>query len=67
MKAGRVYLGVLLTTSITLLLLGVCWVYAIAGTTEFTPGGILAGKDLTAAARSLCWRVCSPSEPARRR
>lgn len=44
MRAGRVYLGVLLTTSVALLLLGVVWVHALAGTTDFTLGGILAGK-----------------------
>ena len=44
MRAGRVYLGVLLTTSVGLLLFGICWVFAIAGTTDFTPGGVLTGK-----------------------
>lgn len=44
MKAGRIYLGVLVTTSVALLLLGVVWTWAVAGTTEFQLGGILAGK-----------------------
>jgi multicomponent Na+:H+ antiporter subunit D len=43
-RAGRVYLGVLLTTSVGLLLLGIIWTWSIAGTLEFTPGGILRGK-----------------------
>ena len=43
-KAGRVYLGVLVFTSVCFLLLGVIWTYHLAGTLEFTPGGILAGK-----------------------
>jgi multicomponent Na+:H+ antiporter subunit D len=43
-KGGRVYLGVLLGTSIALLLPAVIATWAIAGTLEFTPGGILAGK-----------------------
>jgi multicomponent Na+:H+ antiporter subunit D len=43
-KAGRVYLGVLLTTSVGLLLLGMIWIWNLAGTLEFTPGGILAGR-----------------------
>ena len=43
-KAGRVYLGVLLTTSIGLLLFAVLWTWKLAGTLEFQPGGILAGK-----------------------
>jgi multicomponent Na+:H+ antiporter subunit D len=44
MRGGRVYLGVLLTTSIAFLLLAVVWTWSIAGTLEFRPGGILAGK-----------------------
>jgi multicomponent Na+:H+ antiporter subunit D len=43
-KAGRVYLGVLLSTSIGLLLLGMIWTWNLAGTLEFIPGGILTGK-----------------------
>jgi len=43
-RAGRVYLGVLMGTSIAFLLLALVWTYQLAGTTEFTPGGILAGK-----------------------
>jgi len=43
-KGGRVYLGVLLGTSIALLLPAVIATWAIAGTLEFTPGGILGGK-----------------------
>lgn len=42
-KAGRVYLGILLGTSIGLQLLGVIWVYALTGTVEFQAGGILEG------------------------
>ncbi len=44
MKAGRVYLGILLTTSICLLLLAIAWTWQTAGTLSFVPGGILAGK-----------------------
>jgi len=43
-RGGRVYLGVLMTTSITMLLLAVIWTWVIAGTLDFRPGGILAGK-----------------------
>jgi len=43
-KAGRVYLGILLSTSIGFLLLAILWTWLIAGTLDFTPGGILAGK-----------------------
>lgn len=42
-KAGRVYLGILLTTSIGLQLVAVIWTSHLAGTVEFRPGGILAG------------------------
>jgi len=41
---GRVYLGVLMSTSIGLFLLGIVWTYSITGTLEFSPGGILAGN-----------------------
>jgi multicomponent Na+:H+ antiporter subunit D len=42
--AGRVYLGILVTTSIALLLLAILWTYRLAGDGEFRPGGILAGR-----------------------
>lgn len=41
-NGGRIYLGVLLATSIGLLLPAIVWTYAIAETTEFTAGGILS-------------------------
>ncbi len=41
---GRVYLGILMATSIGFLFLGMLWTLNIAGTLEFTPGGILEGK-----------------------
>ncbi|HOW74400.1 MAG TPA: proton-conducting transporter membrane subunit [Candidatus Competibacteraceae bacterium] len=43
MRAGRLYLGILLGTSIGLLLLAIVWTWRIAGVLDFTPGGILAG------------------------
>ena len=50
-RAGRVYLGILLGTSIGLQLVAIGWTYVAAGTLDFTPGGILAGNvsDGTAA------------------
>ena len=42
-KAGRVYLGILLTTSIGFQLLAIIWTWQLAGTVEFRNGGILAG------------------------
>jgi len=43
-NAGRMYLGILMGTSIAFLLLAMAWTWLAAGTTDFTPGGILAGK-----------------------
>jgi len=43
-RGGRLYLGLLLGTSIVLLLPAVIATWSIAGTLDFTPGGILAGK-----------------------
>ncbi|MCF7983110.1 MAG: monovalent cation/H+ antiporter subunit D family protein [Thiohalocapsa sp.] len=40
---GRVYLGILIATSIGLLLPAIVWTWSAAGTTDFTDGGILAG------------------------
>jgi len=42
-RAGRVYLGILLTTSIGFQLLAIIWTWQLAGTVEFRQGGILAG------------------------
>ncbi len=42
-KAGRVYLGILLTTSIGFQLLAIIWTWQLAGTLDFREGGILAG------------------------
>lgn len=44
MRAGRVYLLVLLGTSMALLLPAIIATYAFAGTLDFQAGGILAGK-----------------------
>ena len=43
-RSARVYLGILLCTSIGLLLPAIIWTYYVAGTGDFTTGGILAGK-----------------------
>jgi multicomponent Na+:H+ antiporter subunit D len=42
--SARVYLGILLCTSIGLLLPAIIWTYHAAGTGDFTVGGILEGK-----------------------
>ncbi len=43
-KAGRVYLGILLGTSIGLFLLAILVTWSITGSVTFQQGGILAGK-----------------------
>ena len=43
-KAGRVYLGILLSTSVGFLLMAIIWTWHITGTLDFTTGGILEGK-----------------------
>jgi multicomponent Na+:H+ antiporter subunit D len=43
-KSGRTYLGILMATSIGLMLLAIIWTWNAAGTLDFTPGGILKGK-----------------------
>ncbi len=44
LRAGRTYLGILLGTSIGLLLLGMLVTWTITGTLDFRQGGILTGK-----------------------
>ncbi|QFU75913.1 monovalent cation/H+ antiporter subunit D family protein [Halioglobus maricola] len=43
-KSARVYLSILLCTSIGLLLPAIIWTYHVAGTGDFTAGGILEGN-----------------------
>ena len=55
-RAGRVYLGVLLGTSIGFLLLAIAWTWSISGTLSFERGGILSeetGPALTGALLAL--------------
>ena len=56
-RAGRLYLLLLLGTSLVLFLPAIIATWVLAGTLDFTPGGILAGK---AGARDHC-RCCSRS------
>ena len=44
LKAGRTYVGILMATSIGLLMLAMIWTWQATGTVAFTPGGILAQK-----------------------
>ena len=43
-RGGRIYLGLLLTTSIGLLLPAIGWTWSLAGSTDFVPGGLLSGQ-----------------------
>jgi multicomponent Na+:H+ antiporter subunit D len=43
-RAGRLYIGMLIGTSIAFLLVAIIWTWELAGTIEFEPGGILRGK-----------------------
>ena len=43
-NAGRVYLGILISTSIGFLLLAILWTWHLTGTLDFQIGGILSGK-----------------------
>lgn len=43
-NGARTYLVVLLTTSIGLLLPALVWTWMLAGSTDFVPGGLLAGR-----------------------
>ncbi|MEQ8345695.1 MAG: monovalent cation/H+ antiporter subunit D family protein [Sneathiellaceae bacterium] len=42
-RAGRVYLGILMGSSVLLFLSAIIWTYVAAGTVDFRDGGILAG------------------------
>jgi multicomponent Na+:H+ antiporter subunit D len=42
-RSGRIYLGILLTTSVGFQLLAIIWTWQLAGTVDFRDGGILAG------------------------
>lgn len=44
LRGARTYLAILLATSIGLLLPAIAWTWALAGTVEFTLGGVLAGN-----------------------
>ncbi|MCY4648708.1 MAG: proton-conducting transporter membrane subunit [Gammaproteobacteria bacterium] len=43
-RAGRVYLGILLSTSIAFQLFAIIWTYLLTGTIDFEMGGILEGR-----------------------
>lgn len=46
-KSGRIYLGILLTTSVAFQLVAIIWTWVLAGRLDFVQGGILAGTAST--------------------
>jgi len=53
-RAGRIYLGILVSTSVGFLLFAILWTWTLTDTLDFTRGGILVGKlDGTALALLL--------------
>lgn len=52
-RAGRVYLGILMGTSLTLMLIAIVATWSMAGTVEFTPGGVLGAEISNAAVGGL--------------
>ena len=45
-QGGRVYLGILLSTSVALFMLAIAWTWSVCGTLDFKPGGILGQANL---------------------
>ncbi|HBT40651.1 MAG TPA: cation:proton antiporter, partial [Rhodospirillaceae bacterium] len=44
-RSGRIYLGILLSTSIGFLLFGMIWTWQIAGTLDFVRGGVFNAEQ----------------------
>ena len=65
-RAGRIYLGILLTTSVVFMLLAILWTWSVAGTTEFTAGESFATRS-SPGSTSGCSSRSSLSGLARRR
>ena len=53
-RAGRLYLGVLLGTSIGFQLVAIAWTWVIAGSLDFTVGGLLDGQASPGVVAALC-------------
>jgi multicomponent Na+:H+ antiporter subunit D len=54
---GRVYLVLLMATSMGLLLPAIIWTFVAAGTADFTAGGIMAGAGLSAGILTLLYAL----------
>ena len=56
-RKGRVYILLLMGTSIGLLLPAIIWTFVASGTADFTPGGILAGAGMTGLTLTLLYTL----------
>ena len=65
-RGGRVYLGILISTSILFQLLAIVWTYSVTGTLDFTQGGIFERRARPAGSSACCMH-CSYSASAKRR
>jgi multicomponent Na+:H+ antiporter subunit D len=52
---ARIYIVLLITTSMVLLLPAIIWTFAVTGTSDFVPGGILAGAGMSATALAILY------------
>ena len=52
-RAGKIYLGILLTTSIVFLLPAITWTFVATGSTDFVAGGLLRNTPLPASSLAL--------------
>ncbi len=63
-RGGRVYLGLLMSTSIGFLLLAMVWTWQLTGNLTFTAGGVFdADVDPTFSACSWCFTCLVPARP----
>ncbi|MFK7860707.1 MAG: proton-conducting transporter membrane subunit [Granulosicoccus sp.] len=52
-KAGRIYLGILMSTSIAFLLPAIIWTETVSGTMDFIPGGVLSNVGMSNTALAI--------------
>jgi len=52
-RAGKVYIGILMTTSIGFFLPAMIWVATVAGTLDFTAGGVLSNSGMSQSALAI--------------
>lgn len=57
-RGGRIYLGVLLTSSVLFLLAALIWTYVLTGSTDFVQGGLLAQQEVPIGLSALGLLFC---------